>query len=244
MGCHPVAVEESLGEFFEADERRRGEGLRFGDWWQAEDAPGIYHDLCWATRTGEVYTLSYVEILHAGLRWYPLRPPTRTVAVLAVVPELHDLQAKLAGWKDHENTYASLEWVKEQLGHPRRAEFFDAALGEGQRRVCRGWYERRLHFEQPGVDLAAGPGGIALCRPEGASERPDVFFRWQDVDDIVAGPWRWPHHHHRFPPPAAAHCYLSIETADECHVLLVPGSGQNMLTNRVRTVCEPWLPAE
>jgi hypothetical protein len=235
-------MEQRLGAFFDDDENRRGQGIRFGNWWQAEDDPGVLHDLFWSSMTGELYTMSYVEILHPP-RYSPrLRPPPRTVTVLATIEDLHEVQEKLAGWKDHENTYGSLEWVREQVGCPRPAEFFDPALGDGQRRVCRGWYERLLHFEQPGVDVAAGPHGVALCRPEEFGERREAYFPWREVTDITAGPWRWPHHHHLFPPPAAGHCYLGVEAAGEDHILLVPNSGPNMLTRRIRQVCHPWCP--
>jgi len=235
--------DETLGEFFDRDDQRRKGGIRFGNWWQAEDDPGFQHDLCWSSLTHELYTISRVEILQTGLFKLRPRPPGRTVTVLAVVPDLHEVQAILAGWRDHENEYGSLEWVKQQVGCPRPAEIFDTALGAGQRRVCRGWYERLLHFEEPAVDVAVGPGGVALCRPEGHRERSEAFFPWRDVAGISAGPWRWPHHHHLFPPPAAGHCYVGVEAGGEDHILLVPNSGPHALTRRIRQVCEPWWPA-
>jgi len=221
------ATGDAYGRCAVGDDRRQGEGFRFGKRWQAEDAPGIFYDLCWAPATGELYAMSYIDVLGIH-RWTVvtwLRPP-QTVTVLTIVHDLSDLQAMLAGWKDREEEYGSLEWVKQQVGCARPTEFFAADLGEGQRRVCRGWYEKLLHFEQPGIDVAAGPRGVALCRPEEWCEGEGEFFAWREVVDITAGPWRWPHRHHLFPPPAAGHCYLNVEAGDEDHILLVPGADQ------------------
>jgi len=237
-----LVVGQTLRAFFDANGDRRGEGIRFGGWWQAEDSPEIQHDLCWVPATGELYTLSYVEYLRPSARSIVVHRPTRMVTVLAVIHDLHEVQAKLAGWKDHENEYGSLEWVRQQVGNPRPPEFFDRDLGLQQRRVCRGWYELLLHFEQPAVDVAVGHWGLALCRPSDSGEQSEAFFPWKDLDDLSAGPWRWPHHHHLFPPPAAGHCYLGIEAFGEDHILLVPNSGPNMLTRRINTVCQPWWP--
>ncbi|MDP9074820.1 MAG: hypothetical protein M3N98_11730 [Actinomycetota bacterium] len=236
-----MAKGQPLRSFLAHDERRRREGVSFGDRWQAEDRPGAFNELAWLPGTGELYTCSLAGSAH--YRWTRLdHPAANVVTVLAVIPSLRQVRRLLAGWQNHALDYGNLDWVMAALGKPRRRENFGPDLGIGQRRLCRGWQLRLAHVEGPAVDVAVGSGGVALCQVDPNGEGRELYAPWSQVAELTAGPWRWPEHHHHLAPPAAPYCYLYLHIVDEQHprVLVVPGAGPNMLNRRVDDVCATW----
>ena len=106
----------SLSAFYAADPRRRASRERdVGLWWRSHR--GTTYRAAWVQDTGELYLFQHAL---AG-------PGGGSVHLVAEGIDAADLDARLAGWRDHVGQPDSLEWLLEAVSRPEPARTGPAA---------------------------------------------------------------------------------------------------------------------
>jgi hypothetical protein len=130
-----VQKELTLQEFYASDPRRaRSHEVGYGSLWR-EFAPVPAYRLAWVEGTGELYA---VELSEADERKDP-------VEILGVLWSWPQVEACLAGWREHCGGQHSLLWARE------RVRGWRPVVEESQFNQDRRWVEEQPRAEQAAV---------------------------------------------------------------------------------------------
>jgi hypothetical protein len=113
----------TIGEFYDADPRRRGPDRSFGRGWNTDLTPNVGYNAYWIPATGELFVMRAPNPgligSPGGPRFdhvLPIREEDLTVDVLAVLSET-ELEDALAGWREMVTQPNSLDWLWERVKH-------------------------------------------------------------------------------------------------------------------------------